>query len=247
MARGQRAKILEHSGRLFSRQGIGATTIREIADSVGLNSGTLYHYFSSKDDIAAEILVGFLEDLSAEYERVAERDGTARENILELVRTSLRVAVRHPYATEIYQNEQVGRLPSLPGYDDLMLHLSRCHAAWDAVIQDGVRRGELRADIDEHNFQRILREVVFMTVRWNRERLADEADSLAEVVTSGFLDGFAARPRPPGTAPDERTAAPPRRPDPADPAAQAAEIARLRSDVDELKRLVESIRRDGGR
>ncbi|GAA3974068.1 TetR/AcrR family transcriptional regulator [Actinomadura viridis] len=246
MARGQRAKILEHSGRLFSLRGIGATTIREIAESVGLNSGTLYHYFASKDDIASEILVGFLEDLSTEYERVSERDGTARENILELVRTSLRVAARHPYATEIYQNEQVGRLPSLPRYDDLMKSLSRCHETWDRVVRDGVARGELRADIGEHNFQRILRELVFMTVRWNRESLAEEAGSLAEILTSGFLDGFATRPEASGTAPGGHAASPGGAvPSPGEPDAQHAEIARLRSDVEELKQVVETIRRDG--
>ncbi|MEW2357840.1 helix-turn-helix domain-containing protein [Spirillospora sp. NPDC029432] len=243
MARGQRAKILEHSARLFSRQGVAATTIREIAESVGLNSGTLYHYFASKDEIASEILLGFLEELSGEYQGVSPHGGTARDNLRELIRISFQVAVRHPYATEIYQNEYGGGLPSLPRYDEIMELVERCHEAWNRVIEHGVAREELRRDIDSHNFQRILREVVFMAVRWNRETLAGEVDSLAGTLTSAFIDGFGARPGERGTAPSAPVPVP--APPEAAPAPGNAELARLNTELNELKRTVEMIRRGG--
>ena len=41
---------------MFARKGIGATTVREIADAVGVLSGSLYHHFESKDTIVDEIL-----------------------------------------------------------------------------------------------------------------------------------------------------------------------------------------------
>ncbi len=56
---GRREVILTESARLFSDRGIAATTIREIGEAVGLNSGTLYHYFKSKDAIVSEIWSAF--------------------------------------------------------------------------------------------------------------------------------------------------------------------------------------------
>src|SRR5690554_5538031 len=97
--------ILAESARLFSERGISATTIREIADAVGLNSGTLYHYFDSKDAIVSEILRSFLTDLVGSYKSALTSTGTARDRLELMVRVSLKVANQHPYATEIYQNE----------------------------------------------------------------------------------------------------------------------------------------------
>lgn len=41
---------------LFSSQGFGATSMREIADRAGMSMGNLYHHFPSKDAIFQELL-----------------------------------------------------------------------------------------------------------------------------------------------------------------------------------------------
>jgi len=54
----RRDVILERAADLFARQGVAATTVREIADAVGILSGSLYHHFASKDEIV-DAIVGF--------------------------------------------------------------------------------------------------------------------------------------------------------------------------------------------
>jgi len=44
-------KILNSSLELFSRQGFGETSVREIAKSVGIQQGALYNHFKNKDHI----------------------------------------------------------------------------------------------------------------------------------------------------------------------------------------------------
>ena len=77
----RRDEILAHAAKLFSERGIAATTVRDIADEVGILSGSLYHYFDSKDAIANEIVVRFLEDLNVRYEDSIEPEGSARNRL----------------------------------------------------------------------------------------------------------------------------------------------------------------------
>jgi len=200
---GRREAILAESARLFSDRGIAATTIREIGDAVGLNSGTLYHYFTSKDAIVSEILVSFLSDLVERYDAAVAEPGTARTRLGRIVRVSLEVADKHPYATEIYQNE-FSNLSALPRYTEIAAAVESSHDTWYGVVEDGVRDGEFNSGVDIFEFQRMMRECVFMSVRWHRTTLSQDVDALCDTLTTVFLDGFVPAPAP-GSAPPPAT------------------------------------------
>ncbi|MFI1462484.1 TetR/AcrR family transcriptional regulator [Nocardia carnea] len=243
--------ILAESARLFAEFGLSATTIREIADAVDLNSGTLYHYFSSKDAIFAEILVRFLTDLVQRYDVVTAEAGTARHRLSLMVRVSLEVADQHPYATEIYQNEYEN-LSALPGYAEIAKAVESSHRAWLGVTEVGVRRGEFNSRIDPFEFQRMVRECVFQSVRWHRDTLTSDIEAITATITSVFLDGFApartaqAEPTPPPMSehtPRNRLPAPKPAAEPAtDPVGELrCELDELRSGVDAIRELVQSL------
>ena len=46
---------------MFAERGLRATTVRDIADSAGILSGSLYHHFKSKEQMVEEVLRGFLD------------------------------------------------------------------------------------------------------------------------------------------------------------------------------------------
>lgn len=51
----QRGSILERSFELFARQGYAALTMRQIATELEISTGTLYHYFPTKESIFEEM------------------------------------------------------------------------------------------------------------------------------------------------------------------------------------------------
>ena len=57
MTTGTRDRILKEASRLFHRQGYEATGVATILRAAGVNSGSLYHFFSGKE----ALLVGVLE------------------------------------------------------------------------------------------------------------------------------------------------------------------------------------------
>ncbi len=51
-----RQKLLEKSLHLFTRKGYHNINMKEIAAEIGVSTGTLYHYFPSKENMLAEMI-----------------------------------------------------------------------------------------------------------------------------------------------------------------------------------------------
>ena len=69
----RREAIVDAALAVARRQGLGATTVRDVAAEMGTSSGLIHHYFDSMDDVLAaafERVAG--EDLDRPSERVAE-------------------------------------------------------------------------------------------------------------------------------------------------------------------------------
>src|SRR5258708_14695656 len=98
-------QILAVAAGLFARKGVAATTVREIADEVGILSGSLYHHFDSKEAMVDEILAPYLRDLREAYKVVVNSPADPRRKLRDLVAASLEAVDAHPHATAIYQSD----------------------------------------------------------------------------------------------------------------------------------------------
>ncbi|WP_256895519.1 TetR/AcrR family transcriptional regulator [Rhodococcus sp. UYP9] len=177
------------AARLFAEHGIAGTSVRDIALEVGMLSGSLYHHFPSKDAIAAAVLGDFLTDLNARYESVLPHVDGLRARLRALIHESILVAEKHPYATEIYQNERSLHGPDAPAEIAEAVH--RAHTFWSDTAQTGSATGELRAELEPAEFARVLRESVWWSVRYHRESLAADAQSITDTLFLVFVEGAA--------------------------------------------------------
>jgi AcrR family transcriptional regulator len=73
-----RDRILEVAARLFSERGFAGTSIRDIADALGVTKAALYYHFPSKDAILGELVAQPLAAVRAVLEephRLTDRAG----------------------------------------------------------------------------------------------------------------------------------------------------------------------------
>lgn len=188
----RRATILAAAGELFAAKGVAATSVREIAQRVGILSGSLYHHFGSKDDLVQEIVLSYLEDLARRYDAILEQQLVPTDAIDALVRASLEAVQRHPFATEIYQND-AAHLRQLPRGDEIAAAGERVPETWLAVIRAGVEAGDLRDDIPARIFYNMLRDALWRCVQWFDPERGHDWEQLGNDFLAVFLDGFAAR------------------------------------------------------
>ena len=88
-------QIVEAAGRLFSKKGYHATTLREISAESGINLSYLYKYISSKDDI----LYLFYRHLHSQWAHVYKKlsdseDGNPIDQLKDLIRSILDIGFR---------------------------------------------------------------------------------------------------------------------------------------------------------
>ena len=186
----RRERILVSAAALFARKGVAATTVREIADDVGILSGSLYHHFESKEAMVDEIVTSYLEDLRTRYKNVLAKESDPRARLHDLVVASLEVAEAHPHATEIYQND-VNYLTQLERFSYLRNAGKEVQNTWLEVINAGVAQGVFRADLDPKIVYRLMRDAVWLSVRWFKPTRDYPIARLAEDCTTLFFDGLA--------------------------------------------------------
>jgi AcrR family transcriptional regulator len=186
----RRELILSTAAEMFARKGLRATTVRAIADAVGVLSGSLYHHFPSKDAIVDEVLTRYLDAIRARYAVVLASGKDPADCLHDLVVTSLEVAEEQPHATAVYQNE-AQYLREMPAFSTLQSAATEIQQAWLQVIAAGVADGSFRDDIPARVFYRLIRDAVWLSVRWHRPDGPYPTGQLAEDVTSLFLHGFA--------------------------------------------------------
>jgi AcrR family transcriptional regulator len=56
-------RILTAAARLFRARGFARTTVRDLADEVGILSGSLFHHFRSKDEILFAVMAEVIRDM----------------------------------------------------------------------------------------------------------------------------------------------------------------------------------------
>lgn len=187
----RREIILRQAAGLFATRGVSATTVRQIADEAGVLSGSLYHHFQSKEVIAQEIVIAYLDDLLSRYVKLRESDLDPVGRLRSLVVISLQTGSDHPHAVEIYQNEKVV-LRAVPRHEHISAAAAEIHQFWVEVIGAGVTDGQLRSDVSTRLFHRLLRDAVWLSPRWYRPTQDYPPAKLADDLLTVFLEGFAA-------------------------------------------------------
>ncbi|HEX3965510.1 MAG TPA: TetR/AcrR family transcriptional regulator [Trebonia sp.] len=139
----RREEILASAADLFARKGIKATTVREIGDAVGVQSGSLYYYFDSKDTMAREILVDFLTAIQERYAKALAETRDAADALRQLILASLQLTREKPHATTIYQNE-LAYLREDPRFSAVQAASASVRQAWLDVIERGVAERAFR-------------------------------------------------------------------------------------------------------
>lgn len=185
--------ILERASALFAENGIAGTTVRDIASRSGILSGSLYHYFPSKDAIADHIVTSYLDALLESYREILAEELEARAALSRLVTASIRVSRAHAHASTIYQRE-TSYLRQLPSHESIRAAARTIRETWEGVLEHGKSTRAFRDDLPVPLLYVLIRDAVWLTPRAIGPTRTDGGDGIAETIVSVFLDGITARP-----------------------------------------------------
>lgn len=158
MERGNtKQEILEASLELFSVQGFEATSISQIASSVGIRKASLYSHFESKqailDTLVQQVLQQYAEHsifARADWERDDVNLPLTSDEAVEMVQGQLRYLLHDPMicrarkmlVIEQFQNPDLAKLQTKQNYSDVLAYFT-------GLIKCLIREGILTEDDPE--------------------------------------------------------------------------------------------------
>ncbi|MFN6549284.1 TetR family transcriptional regulator KstR2 [Mycolicibacterium septicum] len=161
----RRDELLDLAATMFAERGLKATTVRDIADSAGILSGSLYHHFKSKEQMVEEVLKDFLDWLFSRYQEILDQEASPLGRLTGLFMASFE-AIEHRHAQVVIYQDEAKRLSSIPQFDFVDERNREQRKMWIDILQQGISDGSFRQDIDVDLVYRFIRDTTWVSVRW---------------------------------------------------------------------------------
>jgi AcrR family transcriptional regulator len=142
----RRADIVRAAGRLFHEKGYSATTIRDIANAVGMRSGSPFYHFKTKHDMLRAVVLEGVGAISVAVARAASTGKTPRARFEAMLRAHLKQLLdgegRDFGATLLHESRHLnpGELAELVALKDSY------EAMWQIALTDLKRAGLIEDD-----------------------------------------------------------------------------------------------------
>ena len=161
----RRDELLELAATMFAERGLRATTVRDIADSAGILSGSLYHHFSSKEEMVDELLRGFLDWLFSRYQEIVATEPNPLERLKGLFMASFE-AIEDRHAQVVIYQDEAKRLSCTQRFSYVEERNKEQRKMWVDVLNQGIEEGYFRPDLDVDLVYRFIRDTTWVSVRW---------------------------------------------------------------------------------
>jgi AcrR family transcriptional regulator len=102
----RRQRAVYQAAKVFARNGYDQTTMQELASTMGLATGALYHYFGAKEQLLRAICDQLMEPLLQRAQALTTADGPPEEQLHALVRMWVAHVVEHRDHMLVFQQER---------------------------------------------------------------------------------------------------------------------------------------------
>jgi AcrR family transcriptional regulator len=146
--RASRERIVERAAELFAERGIAATSVDEVLAAAGAGKGQFYHYFRSRDELAAaavgyrcaQVIAGLTEALGG-VSSLAGLEQALAGFVAGFEESGMPGCPIGTLSAEVAGRNEEARLAAAAGFD-----------AWERLLAGTLermrQRGELRADAE---------------------------------------------------------------------------------------------------
>jgi TetR/AcrR family transcriptional regulator, cholesterol catabolism regulator len=182
-----REAILESAAQVFRQKGFHGASMADIAEAVQLQKASLYHHFSSKQDILLELLDRALEMVTKGMLQVMAQDVPAEEKLRLAMRSYLKTLSEQGDLVSVMLLEHRSLDPEyrsrhIPNRD-------RFENMWRDLIQQGVDTRVFACDNIPLTVRGLMG-VMNWTITWYRADGKLSIDEISDNFASMFMNGL---------------------------------------------------------
>jgi AcrR family transcriptional regulator len=183
------AAILDAGPRVFHRLGYAQATLEDVAKEVGLNRATLYYYVADKAELLIAILDEPIHRMTADLKAIVSLDLPASERLERAIGQHMQTLDENYPGLFISLAENLHLLTI--GTDRDIQKNARAYAdLFMSIIEDGIRAGEFRADVDPRLMMLAIVGMMNWSHRWfapdGRNTLPEIGEQFAKLALDGL-------------------------------------------------------------
>lgn len=185
----KRERIIAAAARFFGEKGYHNTTTAEVAEAAGVAAGTIYIYFSSKEDLLVAVFEEFLDRHMTRLREGVGQESGPEAKLRRLVVLGLQLMEENPDSARIFLS-QLRQSTAM-----IKTVAKRSSRAYRSIIEDildeGIRTGVFRAMNTRAVAAMLFGSFQNLVLDWVADDCSYRLTDLAEEATAYILRGAA--------------------------------------------------------
>ncbi|MFO7256573.1 MAG: TetR/AcrR family transcriptional regulator [Bacteroidota bacterium] len=143
----RKEQVIRKAAELFRQKGYAASSMRDLAQMLGIEAASLYSHIKSKEEILRTLCFDMAAEFRASLDEVEQQDVTASEKLRRGIIGHIQVMARDLTASAVFMNEH--RHLSQPYLRDFLLLRINYINRFKRIIEAGMKSGEFKDTIDK--------------------------------------------------------------------------------------------------
>lgn len=179
--------IIETAARLFRERGFSATSMRDLAEQVGVEAASLYNHINSKAEILQELCFKVANKFMGHIDKVDGSDIPAIKKIEAILRFHIQQMVHH--YEEVYVSDREWKHLTDPYLSNIQTQRRVYRQRIASVIEEGIRKNEIKK-IDAPTAVLIMLHAVSGIESWHRSKEKITGEMLEENMIAILIGGL---------------------------------------------------------
>jgi AcrR family transcriptional regulator len=193
MAKTQRRKaskkdlILQKAAAMFREKGFAATSMRDLAETVGIEAASLYNHIRSKNEILEAICFDVANRFNANIDIVEAGTQSSIAKVESLLR--FHIAQMIESYEEVYVSDREWKHLEEPYLSNFQTQRRNYRKKFASIIQAGIQKSEIR-NIDAATAVLIILHAISGIESWHRSKARINASQLEDNMITIMIDGL---------------------------------------------------------
>jgi AcrR family transcriptional regulator len=142
----RKEQVIRKAAELFREKGYAASSMRDLAQKLGIEAASLYSHIKSKEEILQNLCFDMASEFIKSLNVVEAKSTTATEKLTHGIIGHIQVMAKDLIASAVFMNEH--RHLSQPYLREFLLLRINYINRFKNIIQQGVEQGEFKETID---------------------------------------------------------------------------------------------------
>lgn len=179
--------ILQQAAKMFREKGFAATSMRDLAENVGIEAASLYNHIRSKNEILETICFDVANRFTANMDAIEASTARSISKVDTLLRFHIQQMIDH--YEEVYVSDREWKHLDEPYLSNFQNQRRTYRKRFASIIEEGIAKDEIRK-IDAPTAVLIMLHAISGIESWHRSTAKIGAKELEDNMVIIMIDGL---------------------------------------------------------